>query len=632
MLLNENFMIGCNYWDSAHGTDMWRYFDAQTVENDFKNLKKTGSRFLRIFPNWRDFQPLHTQRQGGGGFNGYAFEDDTIPDNPYGLDEKMLQNFRTVCDLALKYDYKLVVAVITGWMSGRLFAPPAMENLNLITHPTALRMQERFITGFVNYIKDHPAICAWDLGNECNNLSPATTKDETFVWTAMVANTIRKCDNTRPVMSGMHGLSPNPNAPWNIYDQGALTDILCPHPYPGSPTIGAVYEPCNKLRTTMLPTIYNEYYEGISGKPAMMQETGGLSSMYHSFEVQGQHTRASMYSALANGSKGYLWWCAEDHLHLDQPPYSWIMMERSLGIMDHDQNVRDTGIAMNETASVLESLPFDTLAPKTVNTVVFATSNWHGKEWSQVTSGYILAKQAGLSPVIRSWYNDVPKAQVYILPSIYGWGPIRKKQMDDILSNVYEGATLYVSAADGVIADHERLLGLRAHGIEADGALHTATVTADGESLTIPFRYARKNNYKSIDAEVIGTDERGDIVFTRKAYGKGFIYFLTFPMEDAVYNMSGAFSYECKTKYYKIYREIGARALKDEPFISNNSQICVTLHPDGENGYIAIAINYSDIPQNTDFTLKDGFRLEVIHSSDKVIPACDAAFYRIKPI
>jgi len=630
MILKDNFMIGCNYWDSAHGTDMWRYFDADVVENDFKNLKKTGSKYLRVFPNWRDFQPLHTQRAGSGVFNGYAFEDDTEPSNPYGLDENMLKNFRTMCDLALKYEYKLIVAVVTGWMSGRLFAPPALENLNIVTDPTALRMQERFITGFVEYIKDHPAIEYWDLGNECNNLSPATTRDQTFVWTAMVANTIRKSDPTRPVMSGMHGLSPNPNAMWNIYDQGALTDMLCPHPYPGSPTIEAVFEPCNKLRTTMLPTIYNEYYAGISGKPAIIQETGGLAHMSHSYELQAQHVKASMYSALANGSKGYLWWCAEDHLHLDQPPYSWIQMERSLGIMDHEQNVRPMGEAMNEVTKVLENLPFDTLSEKEYDTVIISTSNWKGKEWSQATSGYILAKQAGLSPVIRSSFNDIPDAKLYVMPSIYGWSPIRKKQFDTILKNVSDGANLLITSAEGIIADPENLLGISGQGIHQDSASHTATLKLSSGDFTIPFRYTRNLCFKNIDAEVLGTDEQGSVVFSRKHYGKGYIYFLAFPIEEIAYTSSNAFSYEYPIKYNMLYREVGAKILECKPLFSQNSQLGITLHPVSENEYIAVAVNYSDKEQECSFVISDGYTLEVMHGSDVKLPACEAGFYKIK--
>ena len=55
---NENYMIGCNYWDSVHGTDMWRDYDHDVVEADLKALSVNGIKFMRVFPNWRDFQPV----------------------------------------------------------------------------------------------------------------------------------------------------------------------------------------------------------------------------------------------------------------------------------------------------------------------------------------------------------------------------------------------------------------------------------------------------------------------------------------------------------------------------------------------------------------------------------------------
>lgn len=59
------FAIGVNYWDSKSGTDMWKNWDRETVEADFAALEAVGVRYLRVFPNWRDFQPIHKQYQWG---------------------------------------------------------------------------------------------------------------------------------------------------------------------------------------------------------------------------------------------------------------------------------------------------------------------------------------------------------------------------------------------------------------------------------------------------------------------------------------------------------------------------------------------------------------------------------------
>lgn len=40
------------------------------------------------------------------------------------LDETMLSRFEKFCELAEKHGLKLIVSLITGWMSGKLFTRP----------------------------------------------------------------------------------------------------------------------------------------------------------------------------------------------------------------------------------------------------------------------------------------------------------------------------------------------------------------------------------------------------------------------------------------------------------------------------------------------------------------------------
>ena len=50
--------IGCNYWASHAGTRMWELWDKEIVRNDLARLRGLGCELLRVFPNWRDFQPI----------------------------------------------------------------------------------------------------------------------------------------------------------------------------------------------------------------------------------------------------------------------------------------------------------------------------------------------------------------------------------------------------------------------------------------------------------------------------------------------------------------------------------------------------------------------------------------------
>ena len=63
--MNKEFMLGCNYWASNAGTEMWLQWSEQTVDEDFEKLSKYGIKYLRVFPNWRDFQPVHPVYDSG---------------------------------------------------------------------------------------------------------------------------------------------------------------------------------------------------------------------------------------------------------------------------------------------------------------------------------------------------------------------------------------------------------------------------------------------------------------------------------------------------------------------------------------------------------------------------------------
>lgn len=90
---------------------------------------------------------------GGHSMREYRMENDQYPGNPCYLDEVMLERFERFCRIAEKNGLKLIVGLITGWMSGRLFVPAALYEKNIFTDPTALFFQQLFIKGFVGRMK-----------------------------------------------------------------------------------------------------------------------------------------------------------------------------------------------------------------------------------------------------------------------------------------------------------------------------------------------------------------------------------------------------------------------------------------------------------------------------------------------
>ena len=296
--------IGCNYWASHAGAFMWRDWQPDIVEADLAKLSAAGISWLRVFPLWPDFQPIQQLRGHSGTAVEIRLGEDPLPADATGqagLSQVMLDRFAAFCQIAQRYNLHLVTGLITGWMSGRLFVPPALEGLNPITDPVSIAWQIKFVRGFVAALKDQPAIAAWDLGNECNCMGAAPSPDAAFVWTAAIANAIRSADPARPIVSGMHSLSAritNTGNPWLIEDQADLTDILTTHPYPYW-TRHTNADAIDAFRTSLHATAETRFYSDIGGKPAIAEEIGTMGPMIASDAVSAGFARVNMISLWA---------------------------------------------------------------------------------------------------------------------------------------------------------------------------------------------------------------------------------------------------------------------------------------------------------------------------------------------
>ena len=299
------FLTGCNYWASNAGMYMWRRWEPQTVAKDIAALSEKGVNVMRVFPLWSDFQPLTPVLGARGEWRGVRQADGPLA-NAAGVDETMLARFRFLCDEAGKRKVRLVVGLVTGWMSGRLFVPPAFEGRDVVADPEANLWQVRFIRRFVAEFKDHPAVAAWDLGNECNCLGDVGGP-ESWRWMNTIASAIRLEDPSRPIVSGMHSPQTQLGAPWCLQYQGELTDVLCTHPYPLF-TAGCATDPFDTLRSETHPVAESLLYAAISGRPCFVEEAGDLGRCTASPERAAANLRVAAFSSWAHGLGAYVWW------------------------------------------------------------------------------------------------------------------------------------------------------------------------------------------------------------------------------------------------------------------------------------------------------------------------------------
>lgn len=616
----SKFMLGCNYWDSVSGTDMWKNWNEDVVRADLAALKAIGVKHLRVFPNWRDFQPVDKYLTYSGTQREYFVPQDAECEAPDYVDKRMTDRFKCFAKIAEENGMELTVSLLTGWMSGRLFYPPALQNKGLLTDNEALMLTNRYVTKLVNEFKNIPNIVMWDLGNECNCIERVPTRFSAYVWTATVRNSIMAADPTRPIASGMHSLSAEDDGDnnWYIKDQGELCDMLTTHPYP-SPTIHNDIEPLNKMRSTVNPTAQSELYAGVSGKPCMIQEQGSFGDTTGNDDAAADFLRVNAISAWANNLKGYLWWCGMEHELLTEPPYSWSMIERNLGLLKLDRSPKAVGKEMKKVSKLIENLP--EVFEKRIDAVCVLPKN---DRQDKAMASYILAKQAGINLSFVNCSDDIPKTDIIFFPCCRGGAFVNKKDYDKLFERVKNGASLYVSALNAQFCEFERKFGLRSLGMAREQKRHTAHFPFGD----IEYTNEREILLESKGAEILAVNEEGNPVFTKFKLGKGYVYFLNFGLELMAAEKYNA--YEKEYKLFEIYKMIEKIKTAADDYIikTDDCRIGVT-ESECDGGFITTAINYSDEDIEFNYTVKSGFKAEPVYGDGKTLPHCDAVIFKV---
>ncbi|MBI2440041.1 MAG: beta-mannanase [Lentisphaerae bacterium] len=631
------FIVGCNYWASHAGTAMWSDWRGEIVEQDLAKLTEAGIEVLRVFPLWPDFQPL----QRISPRHEYRLGEEPLANDELGqagLSATAMTHFAEFTALAERHRLKLIVGLITGWMSGRLFVPRAFERCNVITDPAALMWQVRFVRCFVRHFARSASILAWDLGNECNCMGAVSpdpsrvSREAAWLWTQTITGAIRLEDRARPVVSGMHDLALEPradlnNSHWLIQDQAELTDVLTTHPYPIFTPYCAL-DPLNTLKSCLHATAQTCLYADVGGRPCLAEEVGTLGPMLSSEKIAADYLRANLFSLWAHDGHGLLWWCAFDQGHLAQAPYDWEALERELGLFGAAYRPKAVLGELKRFRKFLDSFPFAALPPRRKEAVCLLSRDQD--HWAVAYGAFVLAKQAGFDLEFQYVEQPLISSSLYLLPGIKGTGVMSRRLWLELRQRVQEGATLYISYDDGFLSEFEEVTGLTVETREQRRAGKFRFQAGSGRGRTeLTMRGGMRLALASTRAEVLGAETDGNPVFCRAAYGKGAVYFLGFAMEQELTTRPGAFYGTTAEPCWKIYQALAKAACAERIASKTQPQVGLTEHSFDERQRLIIAINYAPEPARESFSLCKGWKVAKVLYGEFSDP--DRATATIKP-
>lgn len=248
------------------------------------------------------------------------------------------------------------------------------------------------------------------------------------------------------------------------------------------------------------------------------------------------------------------------------------------------------------------------------------------KTQDQVAAAYMtycLSKQAGLNIGYAYSELEIPEADTYILPSIYGNEIMDKNKLLMIKERVRNGASLYVSIDTGIIPQFQELFGMKV----VDSGYFNENLVLELNDKQIPFSRSLRYHLAPVGAEVIAKDSLGLPAISKYAYGNGTVYLVNFPLETMLTNFNDAF----EGAHHEIYKTLFADKIDTHEVVTNNKYIGITLHPATDGSIYCVAINYSAQEQKFNMILKNQYKIhKVYYGNTDVLNPFDAVIFKIK--
>ncbi|MFN0030270.1 MAG: hypothetical protein ACKV2O_24215 [Acidimicrobiales bacterium] len=343
---DRRFRLGVNYWPARAALTWWEHFDAAVVAADFQRIAAAGFDSVRLFLTWEAFQP-----------------------DPHRVDGAMLDRLVRVADLAAAAQLTIMPTLFTGHMSGANLLPGwAMEPAAALSPPrfrvisgqhvstgqarnwydddTVLPAQVLLAGTAATALAGHPALWAWDLGNENSNCAVPPNRDLAVQWLARVTDALRHADPGVAITIGLHMEDLESDRRLGPAEAATVCDFLCMHGYPiyapwaHGPTddqlLGFLTEITSWLGGNA-PVLFSEF--GLPTIPlAMSGAVQPPSSMLVEEAVAATYTDRALDQLQRAGATGALLWCAHDYAASvwNDPPFDTAQHERHFGMWRQD--------------------------------------------------------------------------------------------------------------------------------------------------------------------------------------------------------------------------------------------------------------------------------------------------------
>jgi endo-1,4-beta-mannosidase len=321
--------IGVNYWPARTAMRMWGDRGSDDASADLRRMAEAGAASVRVFLRWADFQPA-----------------------PDRVERERLVDLIAVADAAAANGLRLIPTLFTGHMSGANWLPrwatrpgdrarfpvvcddayAAVAPRNWFADEEIVAAQALLAREAAAALRGHPALWAWDLGNENSNVCVPETRDQGRAWLARMSETLRFSDPACHVTIGLHMEDLEQDRRIGPAEAAEVSDVLCMHGYPLYATWA------RSAADPALPAFLAEVTRWLGGKDVFFEEFGmpaRTSDEEDAADVFVAETLDHLYDA---GTTGAMLWCYSDYPQeiWDGPPLDVAPHERFFGLWRAD--------------------------------------------------------------------------------------------------------------------------------------------------------------------------------------------------------------------------------------------------------------------------------------------------------
>ncbi len=349
----SRFLLGINYWPRRSAMYMWQRFDISEIGEDMDRIKELGLDVVRFFLMWEALQP-----------------------QPGALDATALRRFDAIVDRIAQAGLRAMPTLFCGHMSGVNWLPAwTLERQttqgrfrtisggvvvergigDFYADPHLLRAQILFARRVGERMRDHPALFAWDLGNEFSNVRLPATASDAAQWSLRLSETLLDASGVGAT-AGMHGE--------DLDQDRRLRPSSIARPWPFATMHGySVYSAFarDRLDADVVPFLC-QLQQSFSGKAVLFTELGnpecppgvncvnGLACLDEN--ELARYARAAMDRLAARGALGGFWWCWADYdpALASLPPFDLAPHELRFGVVRSDGTPKPVAATLAQLA------------------------------------------------------------------------------------------------------------------------------------------------------------------------------------------------------------------------------------------------------------------------------------------